>query len=111
MPARNGHVVRDYIEHLPETALTQPPAEPGMRILAAQLFVHPMMIYYVVAMSAAGSGLQIRRTVDMAYAKIMKIFCYGRRILECEIAMQLDAVRGEWNSWHSSKQISQPLKQ
>jgi hypothetical protein len=91
-------VVRHDVEHLPETALAQPLAETRVRIFAAQFFVHPMMIYHVVAVSAAGSGLQIWRTVDMAYAEIVQIFRYRRRILEGEIAVQLDAVRGEWNA-------------
>ena len=99
--ARDGHVVRNDIQHLAQVAFAEPLAEAGVRLLAAQFRIDVVMIHHVVAVPAAGSRLQIWRAVNVTDAKIMQIICDRRGIVECEILMKLDAIGGERNSLHS----------
>jgi hypothetical protein len=61
------------VEDLAETDLTESLAETLMCWGTPELFVHAAMIDDVVAMHAAGSGLQIRRAVNVRDAELMEI--------------------------------------
>src|SRR6266704_2773911 len=63
-----------------------------MRIGAAEFGVELAVVDDVIAVRAAGRGLQVRRAIEMADAQVSEIADDGRGIIEGEARMQLDTV-------------------
>src|ERR1700691_1269758 len=62
--------------------------------IAAQLPADLRVIDYVVAVSAAPRGLQTGRAIEMVDTQFFQVRDDLRRIVEAEVAVQLDAVSG-----------------
>jgi hypothetical protein len=85
-------VVGNDVEYLAEARFSQPPCQPAMRIGAAEFGVEPAVVDDVIAVRAAGRGLQVRGAIEMADAQVSEIADDGRGIIEGEARMQLDTV-------------------
>ena len=100
MAAADGHVVGNDVEDLAEITLAEPRGKACMRLAAAQLFIDLVVIDDVVAVFTARCRLQIRRTIDVGDAEILKIVGDVGGASEAEIGVQLEAVRREGNAGH-----------
>src|SRR2546423_15641222 len=67
----------------------------SVRLRPAQLAAEPGVVYDVVPVRAAGRRLEIGRRVEMADAECGEIIRDARRLVEPELRVQLQAVRGE----------------
>ncbi len=83
------HVIRHDIQHLAEGRLAQRPAEPLMRLLPAQLRVHPLMIHHVVPVHTPRRCLQVRRAIDMRDPQIVQVRRNRRGVVESEPLVKL----------------------
>ena len=64
----DGHVVRNDVEDLAEAKFGESRAKTLMTFFSSEFCIDALMIYDVVAMHAAWSGLQVGRAVDMGNA-------------------------------------------
>jgi hypothetical protein len=71
--SRDRHVVGDHVDDLSEPVCTERGDQPGMRVGAAQLGVQVGVVDDVVAMRAAGRGLEERRAVEVADAEVAQV--------------------------------------
>jgi len=90
--AGDGHVVRHDVEQLAEVMVGEGEAEPGVAFLASQLGVQVRVVDDVVAVGAAGRGLQVGRAVEVTDTKPGQISGCLRSLVEAEAGLQLDAI-------------------
>src|SRR5207245_5197163 len=69
VPAGDGHVVGDDVEHLPEPGVAQGGAHALMAGGAAELVVDPAVVDDVVAVGGTGRGLAVGRRIEVAHAQ------------------------------------------
>ena len=93
-PPGQRHVVGHDVEHLTEVVAGQLCGEPAVAVGAAELAVQPAVVDDVVAVGAAGRGLQHRRAVQVADAKLGQVAGDGRGVVEGEARVQLHPVGG-----------------
>jgi hypothetical protein len=98
----DGHVVGNDVEDLTEAEFSEASAETLMSFFAAEFGVDALMIDDVVAVHAAGSGLQIGRAIDMRDTERLEIGSDPYGVVECEAGVQLQTVSGVGNSGHIS---------
>src|SRR6185369_4082662 len=67
--------------------------QPDERVLAAQLVAQPVVVADVVAVRAAGGGLEERRGVAVADAERLQVVQQRRRVVEGQPGPELQAVR------------------
>ena len=91
-PAGQRHVVGHDVEHLAESRLRQPPGQPAVGGLAAELGVEPAVVDDVVTVRAALGRLQVGRAVQVTHAEAGQVAGDGGSVVEGEAGMQLDAV-------------------
>ena len=63
-----------------------------MRVCSAELFVYMLMVDHVIPVHTAGRGLQVGRTVHMAYSKSMEVIGDCGSIVESKTFVQLQPV-------------------
>ena len=81
----DGHVVGDDVEQLAERVFTQPAAQTGVRLGAAQIGAHLLRIDDVVAVGAPRHRLEHRRKIDVAAAEVVEVFRDRRGLVEAEL--------------------------
>jgi hypothetical protein len=94
------HVVGDDVEDLAEAVLAEGFVEALVSFGAAEFFVYFAMIYDVVAMFASGRSLEIGRAIYMADTEFTEVCGDSRRVVEGEVFVELEAIRGAWDAWH-----------
>ena len=90
----DAHVVGDDVEHLPETAGVQGRDQPAVSVHAAELRVHAAVVHHVVAVQAAGCGLEIGRGVQVADPELGQVVDHPGCVGEGEPGGELQAVGG-----------------
>jgi len=85
-------VIGHHIEDLAEIVLAQGVDVDGIVGVAADLGVEALVIEHVVAVRAAGAGLQVGRSVDVADAEIVQIGSELGGVLEGEAGVKLQAI-------------------
>jgi hypothetical protein len=93
-PAADGHVVGYDVQNLSEMISAQLLAKAIVRVSTAQLVIYPMRINHIVAMFAAGRGLQIRRAVNVRNTEFLQIICNSGSIVKTKLGMELQPVSG-----------------
>ncbi len=91
-PPGQRHVVGHYVQHLAEAGRGQALHELAMAFGAAELGVQPPVIHDVIAVGAAGGGLEVRRAVEVADAELGQVAADRGRVVEGEPGVQLDPV-------------------
>ncbi len=90
---RDPHVVWHHVEHVPHAARAQR-LDPGPVVFfAADVGIETRRIDDVVAVRAAGDGLQVRRGVRIGDAERVEIVDDRPRVTECEAAVELQSIR------------------
>ncbi len=82
-------MVGNYVDHLAQAARRQRIEEALVSLGAAQFVVDPTVIDDVVAVGAAGRGLQVRRCVDVADTQLGQVAGDVGRRIEPEAFMEL----------------------
>jgi hypothetical protein len=93
-------MVGNDVEDLAEAELAQPLAEALMTGCASKLFIDGTVVDDIVTVHAAGRGLEIRRTVDVADAERLEVLRGGRGVVEGETFVQLQSIRRRWSLRH-----------
>ena len=92
---QHAHVVRHQVHHHAHAVLFQGGDELVQLFLGADLRVDRVVVDHVVAVRAAGARFEERRRIEMADAKAGEVRHQLDRVLEAEILVELQPVRGD----------------
>src|SRR5579872_1251336 len=85
-------MVRHDVENLSHAECAELLTEACQGVFPAEKSVYLVIIYCVIAMRAAASRLQIRRTVDVGHTQLLQISDDRRRAVEAQSGMQLESI-------------------
>ena len=81
----HAHVVGHEIEDEPDVGLRQRLAQSQERFFAAEFRIERVVVDDVVAMRAAGAGLEKGRSIEMADAECLEVRHDARGVVEAEV--------------------------
>ena len=109
VPAGDGHVVGDDVEHVPQAGVGERLHHSRVRGFPAQLLVDAAVVDDVVAVSTARRRLEVGRREDVADAQGGQVGGEGGGVVEAEAAVQLEAVgRGRLSQGGAARRPSVP---
>ena len=90
--AHDPHVIGHHVDHEAHAVLVQGRDQPVESLAAAELGIERAVVDDVVAVHAPRARAQHRRAVEVADAEAREVGHDARRIGECELAMELNAI-------------------
>jgi hypothetical protein len=91
----HAHVVRHRVQYVAHAVLGEGGAEALQILIAADLGIDRVVVDDVVAVRAAGAGLEVGRAVDVGDAQFRQVGHDGLGVLEGERLVELQAVGGQ----------------
>jgi hypothetical protein len=99
-------VVGHEIQNLPQPVSVQGVAEGDERRLVADLRVEGIVVDDIVAVHAAGPGLEVGRGIDVAHAEALKIWSHAFGIRKGKVFVELQAISRSWQTRNAGQEFA-----